>query len=64
MTDCEYIVSKIFFQVTSIIQKHDENSEILETLQTFQEMELSQVEVGSLIHTNKFSGWISNNVRD
>ena len=47
-----------------MIQKHDQNLEILETSQTFKKMELSQDEFGSLIYTNKFSGWISNNVRD
>ena len=32
--------------------------------QTFQEMDLSQDEVGSVICTNKFAGWVSNNFRD
>ena len=30
----------------------------------FQEMDVSQDEVGSLICTNKFAGWDSNNFRD
>ena len=41
-----------------MIEKHDQNSELLETSQTFQEMDLSQDEVGSLMCTNKFAGWI------
>ena len=47
-----------------MIEKHDQNLELLETSQTFQEMDLSQDEVGSLICTNKFAGWDSNNFRD
>ena len=52
------------FQITSTIQKHDQNLELLETLQTCQEMDLSQDEVSSVICTNNFAGWVSNNFRD
>ena len=47
-----------------MIQKHDQNLELLETLQTFQEMELSQDEVCSVICTSQFAGWVWNNFRD
>ena len=47
-----------------MIQKHDQNSELLETSQTCQEMELSQDEVCSVICNSQFAGWVLNNFRD